>query len=139
MIDFFLQKISQRNAIEKPEIDPDALKQLTQYHYPGNVRELENILEGAVALHEYNKITSTDLKLNRRNKPGPTAGAKFKVDSTKNLEEQLELFEKQLIADALQQNQWNRNATADQLGINTRQLRYKMEKLGLDTRDEDLL
>ena len=137
MIDFFLEKISQRNAIEKPEIEPDALKQLTQYHYPGNVRELENILEGAIALHENNKITSTDLKLNRRNKPGPTAGTK--VDSTKNLEEQLEQFEKQLIADALLQNQWNRNATADQLGINTRQLRYKMEKLELDTRDEDLL
>jgi two-component system response regulator PilR (NtrC family) len=126
LIDFCLDKICHKNVIPKPEIDPEAMQALINHHYPGNVRELENILEGALALHEDNRIVAKDLKLSRTT-PVP---ASTTFDGT--LEQQVENFEKQIIEDALHTNQWNRTAAANQLGISLRQLRYKLEKLGLD-------
>jgi len=126
LIDFCLEKICQKNAIPKPEIQPQAMQALVSHRYPGNVRELENILEGALALHEDNLIVAKDLKLSRStpvSDPSAFSGT---------LEQQVESFEKQIIENALVDNQWNRTATANQLGISLRQLRYKLEKLGLD-------
>jgi len=126
LIDFCLDKICQKNAIPKPEIQPQAMQALVSHHYPGNVRELENILEGALALHEDNLIVAKDLKLSRStavSHPSAFSGT---------LEQQVESFEKQIIENALVNNQWNRTAAANQLGISLRQLRYKLEKLELD-------
>ena len=130
LIDFCLDKICQKNAISKPEIQHEAMQALISHHYPGNVRELENILEGALALHEDNIIVAKDLKLSRTT---PVA-ASATFEGT--LEQQVEKFEKQIIENALISNQWNRTATANQLGISLRQLRYKLEKLGLDKQAE---
>jgi len=130
LIDFCLDKICQKNAISKPEIQREAMQALISHHYPGNVRELENILEGALALHEDNIIVAKDLKLSRTT---PVA-ASATFEGT--LEQQVEKFEKQIIQNALISNQWNRTATANQLGISLRQLRYKLEKLGLDKQAE---
>ncbi|MBT8440385.1 MAG: sigma-54 dependent transcriptional regulator [Gammaproteobacteria bacterium] len=130
LIDFCLDKICQKNDIPKPEIQGEAMQALISHHYPGNVRELENILEGALALHEDNRVVAKDLKLSRTT-PVP-ASATF--DGT--LEQQVEHFEKQIIENALNTNQWNRTAAANQLGISLRQLRYKLEKLGLDKQAE---
>ena len=130
LIDFCLDKICQKNAISKPEIQREAMQALISHHYPGNVRELENILEGALALHEDNIIVAKDLKLSRTT---PVA-ASATFEGT--LEQQVEKFEKQIIENALTSNQWNRTATANQLGISLRQLRYKLEKLGLDKQAE---
>lgn len=126
LIDYFLDKICHKNGIEKPEIQNDAMQALTSHRYPGNVRELENILEGALALHENGRIIARDLKLSR-NTPAELPDI---VEGT--LEQQIEAFEKQIIETALNANQWNRTAAASQLGLSTRQLRYKLEKLGLD-------
>jgi len=130
LIDFCLDKICQKNAISKPEIQHEAMQALISHHYPGNVRELENILEGALALHEDNIIVAKDLKLSRTT---PVA-ASATFEGT--LEQQVEKFEKQIIENALISNQWNRTATANQLRISLRQLRYKLEKLGLDKQAE---
>jgi len=130
LIDFCLDKICQKNTITKPEIDQEAMQALISHHYPGNVRELENILEGALALHEDNRIVAKDLKLSR------TTPVTAPVVLEGTLEQQVEAFEKQIIENALNANQWNRTATASQLGISLRQLRYKLEKLGLDKQAE---
>jgi two-component system response regulator PilR (NtrC family) len=129
LIDHFLDKICEKNGIAKPQIQQDALQALTSHHYPGNVRELENILEGALALHENNRIIARDLKLTRN------SSSSIPDVHQGNLETQVEFFEKQIIENALNANQWNRTATANQLGISLRQLRYKLEKLGLDKLD----
>ncbi len=127
LIDYFLARISEESQVAKPKIEKQALQQLLEYDYPGNVRELENILEGAMALHENDLIIQKDLKLNRkRQKSNPTEL------SGESLESQLGSIEKGIIEQALASNQWNRTTTAEQLGISLRQLRYKMEKLGLD-------
>jgi two-component system response regulator PilR (NtrC family) len=131
LIDYFLKRISENNQIIKPKIEKSTLQQLLDYDYPGNVRELENIMEGAIALHEDGHIVRRDLKLNRSKQP-----RHISASQTGSLEEQLESFEKHLIEQALNSYQWNRTATAEQLGISLRQLRYKMEKLGLDQATE---
>lgn len=130
LIDFCLDKICQKNAIPKPQIQQDAMQALISHHYPGNVRELENILEGALALHEDNIIVARDLKLSRSTPVSSSTAFEGP------LEQQVESFEKQIIENALINNQWNRTAAASQLGISLRQLRYKLEKLGLDKQGE---
>ncbi|MGD2117460.1 MAG: sigma-54 dependent transcriptional regulator [Chromatiales bacterium] len=129
LIDHILSRIAADYNIPKPRLDRKPLKQLCEYNYPGNVRELENILEGAIALHENNIIVSEDLKLNRH------VEAATSLDSG-TLEQRLENYEKRIILEALQRNRWNRNETAKSLGISNRQLRYRMDKLELDSEEE---
>ena len=107
-----------------------ALKALQRYHFPGNVRELENILERAVALHEDEIITEPDLHLC---KVTPQLSEADSYDPTMgSLEDYLEDIEKLAITEALEQNKWNRTATAKQLGMSFRSLRYRLKKLDLD-------
>jgi len=131
LIDYFLNRISQKNGIPKPEIQADALEALTSHHYPGNVRELENILEGALALHDDGMITPNNLKLNR------THYSNIQEENPDlPIETRVEHYEKQIIEAALNQHRWNKADAAKSLGISLRQLRYKISKLGLNNRGE---
>ena len=105
------------------KIGESALRALTNYPFPGNVRELENILERASALCESNQITVDDLQL-------PVI-EKDTRDQQTDLGKITQEIEKEQICQALEQNRWNQTATARGLGITLRQLRYKMEKLNL--------
>ncbi len=104
-------------------IDKEAMLMLTNYPFPGNVRELENILERATALCEGNTITPDDLQL-----PEIRSDA---VETKSDLGSITQNIEIEQIAQALEQNRWNQSATARALGITLRQLRYKIEKLKL--------
>ena len=105
-------------------IGPDALKSLKNYPFPGNVRELENILERATALCENNHVTTDDLQL---------PDIEISNNETKaDLILLTENIEKVQIKGALELNRWNQSATARSLGITLRQLRYKIEKLKLN-------
>ncbi len=119
---FILQKLSQENA-SAYQLTDEAAEALRAYHFPGNVRELENILQRACALTDNGQITRQDLNLpeiqNNAENPSLTL-----IDKTTELE--AEELEK-----ALQQTRWNQSAAARQLGITLRQLRYRCEKLGL--------
>ena len=124
-----LTKLANNNGIDAPAISDEALKALSQYAFPGNVRELENILERALALHEGDIIHLDDLNL-------PVTSSlpdNEEYDpSTQNLEAYLEEIEKKALTQALEQNRWNKTEAAKQLGLSFRSFRYRLKKLGLD-------
>jgi two-component system response regulator PilR (NtrC family) len=133
MIDHVLERLAQRSGGRKASIERTALKALYGYEFPGNVRELENILERATALCENHTITQEDLGLGER--PSGDAGAVEAVLPDEGLEDFLARVERQAIMQALESTRWNRTAAARALGISFRALRYRLEKLGLDVGD----
>lgn len=116
---------------------PSALDALAQYAFPGNVRELENILERALALAEEDRIGADDLRLPQHapRTPGSAAHAEAVVDlqpGSAALPSYIEQLERSAIQRALEENRWNKTRTAAQLGITFRALRYKLKKLGME-------
>ena len=112
------------------KLDEDALEKLKSYRFPGNVRELENMLERAYTLCEDDRITASDLRLadcSPANESGETSLAQ--ID---NLEDHLEAIERKLIMQALEETRWNRTAAAQRLGLSFRSMRYRLKKLGID-------
>ncbi len=112
---------------ERLSLTPKALEVLQGYAFPGNVRELENILERAAALCEGALIDAADLHLPKlfADPSGPTAG-------NGDLDSELGGVERERILEALLASRYNRSAAADRLGITLRQLRYRMLKLGIN-------
>ena len=99
---------------------------LKGYHFPGNVRELENVLERALALMSGDRIEAADLNL----VPAQLgAGATLASGSLQDL---LDQVERQAILDALKQSDGNRTAAARLLGVTFRSLRYRMARLNLN-------
>ncbi|MEX2171325.1 MAG: sigma-54 dependent transcriptional regulator [Pirellulales bacterium] len=107
----------------------EAIAALQRYHWPGNVRELENVVERAVLLGKGEMIAPADLPVELRAATGLSIPSNF---SGQSLKDALESPERQIILDVLESNNWNRNATADQLGINRTTLYKKMKRLGLE-------
>jgi two-component system response regulator PilR (NtrC family) len=134
-IEHILRRLAARTGESRPRLEPDALRGLMGYHYPGNVRELENILERATALCDGGVLRLEDLQLQSAASPieavtsipegPPHAG-------TQDLETYLADVERRAVLQALEQTRWNKTAAAKRLGITFRALRYRLEKLGLD-------
>lgn len=128
LIEHFIKKYSEENDKPKLEISKEAFDILMKYNYPGNVRELENIIERAVVLSRQNIITVNDL-------PQSVKGFKTEgdpiLDEGKSLNEQVEALEKKLIYDALSKANGNQSLAGRMLGITERNLRYKMQKYGI--------
>jgi len=120
LINFILDKLGRESGLDY-SINNQAIKTLEAYHFPGNVRELENILERACAMSESNVIIVQDLHLPESNS----------MDTSSTLIEKTSEMEAKELEKALQENKWNQSAAARQLGITLRQLRYRCEKLGL--------
>ena len=129
LVDYILARLSADVSEFKPAISPAALKVLGEYRFPGNVRELENILERAMTLCEGNRIEVADLNL-----PFPEASPSEKVgrEEAQPLEPYLDAVERQRILDALEKTRWNKTAAAKLLGISFRALRYRLAKLGVE-------
>lgn len=108
----------------------EALAVLENYPWPGNIRELQNVVERAVLLGKNEVITPSDLP---HELVGGNTISVSRVGSM-TLKEALEEPERQIILDVLEANNWNRNATADSLGVNRTTLYKKMKKLGLEDR-----
>ncbi len=130
LCDLFLSKIAKANQTAEVKLSAGAMKALQNYKFPGNVRELENIIERAVALYEGKLITESDLHLEKSSLQLP--GSDAYIPAMESLENYLEEIEKHAISEALEQNKWNRTATAKQLGMSFRSLRYRLKKLGLE-------
>jgi two-component system response regulator PilR (NtrC family) len=107
-----------------------ALDALKGYRFPGNVRELENVLERAHTLCENQQIEASDLRLSDGNCTAETGAPDLtQID---NLEDYLENVERKLILQALEETRWNRTAAAQRLNLSFRSMRYRLKKLGLD-------
>ncbi|BCG65942.1 MAG: two-component system, NtrC family, response regulator PilR [Methyloprofundus sp.] len=130
LCELFLSKIAKTNQTAEVKLSAGAMKALQNYKFPGNVRELENIIERAVALYEGKLITESDLHLEKSSLQLPDSDAY--IPAMESLENYLEEIEKHAISEALEQNKWNRTATAKQLGMSFRSLRYRLKKLGLE-------
>jgi two-component system response regulator PilR (NtrC family) len=126
LAEHFLQRLSRQNQVTVPRLDPSAMESLQRYHFPGNVRELENILERALTLCENDTIEADDLQLPDDDQ------ANDEQASAKPLEPWLEGLEKEAIVKALEQTRYNKTAAAKLLGISFRALRYRLKKLGID-------
>ena len=135
LVQHFLQQICQEEGRSVEGFDAAALNALTAYHWPGNVRELQNIVERAVLLSRSQILTLDDLPNHIKTCIGdlvgsPSNGATNRIKQT--LKEALAGPERQIILQTLRDNNWNRNETADQLGLNRTTLYKKMKKLGLE-------
>jgi two-component system response regulator PilR (NtrC family) len=110
-----------------PGLSSAALKALELYRFPGNVRELENVLERATALGAGDRVELEDLHLEVDEMSGELAGR-----GSETLDDYLNRIERQAILEALQKTDGNRTAAARQLGVTFRSMRYRLERLGIE-------
>ncbi|MDQ7989757.1 MAG: sigma-54 dependent transcriptional regulator [Candidatus Dactylopiibacterium sp.] len=123
-----MQRLAQEAGVRPPRLSPPAERALLAYAFPGNVRELENILERAMALSIGEEIEVDDLYLDPADcDAGEGAGG----DAGAPLQDYLDRVERQAIHDALGKTSGNRTAAARVLGVTFRSLRYRMERLGM--------
>ncbi len=149
-----LTRIAEGYNTKAPAISDDAMEALKKYHFPGNVRELENILERAFSLCEDDIIKTEDLSLSPAEDtipeeadvedPQTTSATELPEDeyvegthsslpeNVDSLESYLEGIEKNVIVGTLEATRWNKTAAAKKLGITFRALRYRLKKLGLE-------
>ncbi|CAM3265650.1 sigma-54-dependent Fis family transcriptional regulator [Pseudomonas floridensis] len=125
-----LQRLANNSGQPLANLNSQALDTLKGYRFPGNVRELENMLERAYTLCENDEIHASDLRLAESAKPQESDGPN--LADIDNLEDYLEGVERKLILQALEETRWNRTAAAQRLSLSFRSMRYRLKKLGLD-------
>ena len=127
LVAHFLSKKSAEFGVGVPRLTDDAHGALAAYGFPGNVRELENILERALTLCENDEIKESDLRLPEG------ARATTAINPDGELQHYLDDVERSRILAALEQTRWNKTKAAKVLGITFRALRYRLQKLGIDS------
>ena len=130
LVDVLLDRVSNQIGARRPDMTRAAMDKLLSYSYPGNVRELENILERAVTLCADDRVEPGDIQL----KQGTGLELPSVIDemAADGLEGQLETIEREAIVRALEQTRYNKTKAAELLGMTFRQLRYRVKKLGIE-------
>jgi len=123
-----LRRLSGSDGKRAIQLSAGAKRALADYDFPGNVRELENVLERAVALTARDEIEPEDLQLAP---PTALAAEPGAASSKWPLPDYLDRIEKEAIMEALEKTRFNRTAAAKLLGITFRALRYRMDRLGI--------
>lgn len=133
LMDFFIKRYSAENRKKIAGVSAEVRDLLMRYDYPGNVRELENIIERAVVLAKAGTITTNDLPIHIRL---PSGGGEVRLRKPEGgLKETLETIERGLILDAVKEAGGVQTKAAERLGISERVLRYKLRKYRIRTRD----
>ena len=130
LTDRVLKRLAGDSGLAAASLSADALEKLKSYRFPGNVRELENMLERAYTLCENDVIQPHDLRLAETSTAD--SGGEASLAQIDNLEDYLEDIERKLIMQALEETRWNRTAAAQRLGLTFRSMRYRLKKLGID-------
>jgi two-component system response regulator PilR (NtrC family) len=137
--DAILARLARRAGGTAPQLSADAVSLLKDYAFPGNVRELENVLERALTLSTSGEITAEHIRLRSAARvPGTDAAAPgaavapAAVDAGAALGSQLESIEREAIIKALEKTRYNKTAAAKVLGMSFRALRYRIKKLGIE-------
>src|SRR4051812_2417102 len=126
-----VERLGAQGEAGPARLTPDALAELQRHDFPGNIRELENILERALALSGSAEITAADLQLDAAEPAGEAPDAPAAAAAGGALPEYLDDIERKAILEALGKTGFNRTAAAKLLGITFRQLRYRMQRLGV--------
>lgn len=121
LISFFLDKYN-----SKASFDDQALQLLGKYNFPGNIRELEHIIQRTITLTRTANIAAKNLPPEITNYRGQSSGG--------DLNQRLAAFERQMLLEALEKYDWIQTKAAESLGISERVLRYKMEKAGITSK-----
>jgi len=136
LVEHFIGQISRNWQITAPEVSGEAMQALKLYSFPGNVRELENILERAMTLCEGDTIKVDDLRLPKDSvqiqSGNEESSGEYDNINVLNLDPVLIEKEKEVITRALEKTRYNKTAAAKLLGISFRQLRYRIKKLGIE-------
>jgi two-component system response regulator PilR (NtrC family) len=150
-----LERLAKEYGADPPELSDAALTALQAHSFPGNVRELENVLERAFTLCDRTRIEPRDLNLptakpiepepeSADGEPEPVAASTspaaaippsvpaYRLEAGQSLEDYLEGIERQIITTTLEATRWNKTAAAKKLGITFRALRYRLKKLSLE-------
>ncbi len=145
LINFFLQKLNQNSPEQPIRLSLEAINAIKNYHFPGNIRELENILERAFTLCENAIIEVEDLQLSKPtlaylkqanidDKPSEKTGNHYALSQNyENVDQYLGEIEKEILCAALDSVRWNKTMAAKKLGITFRSLRYRLQKLEVNT------
>ncbi|MGH8289914.1 MAG: sigma-54-dependent transcriptional regulator [Steroidobacteraceae bacterium] len=128
-----LERLGRRSGSTPPRLAEDALELLKSYPFPGNVRELENVLERALTLCLGGMITAEHIKLRTSTRPSPPVPLPTSAAGDgAALGEHLEGIERDAIVKALEKTRYNKTAAAKLLGMSFRALRYRIKKLGIE-------
>ncbi|MFB6259912.1 MAG: helix-turn-helix domain-containing protein, partial [Thiohalorhabdaceae bacterium] len=125
----FLSRVARQLGCPVPSLEPDAVAALQAYPWPGNIRELENVIERTVVMSRAGSIGAADLPPDLRGGSTETGKADFATHH-------LPTIERQVVVDALDKTDWNQSRAAVLLGISRKQLRTKMKNLDLLGSDE---
>ncbi|HUL19482.1 MAG TPA: sigma-54 dependent transcriptional regulator [Steroidobacteraceae bacterium] len=132
-----LERLARRTHTSSGGISPQAVASLQTYPFPGNVRELENVLERALTLSGGAMITPDHVRLRSATRPaaaeaGVASAQGLPSDESTALGSQLESIEREAIVKALEKTRYNKTAAAKLLGMSFRALRYRIKKLGIE-------
>jgi two-component system response regulator PilR (NtrC family) len=134
LAEYFLERLAAGMNMRAPELSANARKALQTYGFPGNVRELENMLERAITLCTGGTIHQADLRMRgeTRNDSPPKFKTSLPAGPEEGLEGKMEDMEREAIQKALEQTRYNKTAAAKLLGISFRALRYRIKKLDME-------
>ena len=129
LVEFFMKRLASENKRKGIQLDPEAMELLLDYPWPGNIRELENVLERAVVLCDSDRITTNELPFVHE---ASASSSEMPIQIFNgNLDDRLADVEKQLLLKAMQEAHGVKTRAARSLGIKTSTLYYKLEKYGL--------
>ncbi|MCJ7499287.1 sigma-54 dependent transcriptional regulator [bacterium] len=130
LVEHFLGRLGDRQGRSFTSVTPETMKRLMEYSYPGNVRELENIVERAVALGEGDSFTMDLLPDEVLRAQASRSYTEVPLGEGQDLDSLLEDYERRLIESAIHQTGGNRTKAAEVLGVSFRSLRYRLKKYG---------